>query len=252
MNKDVFLPSLKNKRIVVTGAATGIGRETALLLGKSGAETALLDINEAGALETVAAIRNVGAKTNFIKTDIAEEQSVIDAFAEAFQFLGGIDALVHLAGILEGASQHLEGFPIETWDRVIAINLRGSFLAVREAARLMSSKGGVIVLTSSGAGVLGGSSSFAYGASKGGVHGLSMVMQSRIKNKNIRVVDILPGQVATPLKTAQVRTSHEMEEQEGSLKEKLHALASPEDVAKVFAWAISDEASAVRGSIRTI
>ena len=115
----------------------------------------LADINEIDGMETLKRVSKTGAEGFFVKTDISSEADVDSLFEEVKKRFGGMDALVHLAGVLEGASVPLEVFPTEVWDRVMAINLRGSFLAARGAARLMSG-GGVIVLTSSGAGVLGG------------------------------------------------------------------------------------------------
>ena len=110
---------------------------------------------------------------------------------------------------------------------------------------------GVIILTASGAGVLGGSSSFAYGSSKGGVHGLALVMEARLAEHGIRVNDVLPGAVATPLKFNQVEAMHEAGGGEGNLEEKIDALVSPDDISKVYAFLASDEASMVKGSVRT-
>ena len=110
---------------------------------------------------------------------------------------------------------------------------------------------GVIILTASGAGVTGGSSSLAYGSSKGGVHGLSLVMESHLEKYNIRVNDVMPGSVDTPLKVAKVQDMHEAGGKKGSLEEKISALVSPDDISKVYAFLASDDASMIRGSVRT-
>ena len=105
----------------------------------------------------------------------------------------GVDILINLAGILQGASLEIEDFPDEIWDSVVGINLTGSYLMVKHISSIMKKqKNGVIILTSSGAGVDGSSSSFAYGSSKGGVHGLSMVLMDKLSKYGIRVHDILP------------------------------------------------------------
>ena len=243
---------LTDKRVIVTGGTTGIGHAVAGQAAELGALVVLINVDETGCADTIARTRKAGSEALFLSADVADEQQVDVAFKQAVKWLKGLDAVVHLAGVLDGASTPLQEFPVEVWDRIIAVNLRGSFLVARAAVRAMTDKGGVIVLTSSGAGVLGGSSSFAYGASKGGVHGLTLVLQGRLDPRKIRVVDILPGQIATPLKIAQVKRSHSMEKQKGSLDSKLAALEDPEEVAKVFVWAISDSASGVRGHIRTI
>ncbi len=250
--REHIYPRLSEKRIVVTGAASGIGKRVAIAIGVAGGRVCLMDINDRECTEVESRITEDGGEAFFLKTDISDEGSVDASFAEAKRRLGGMDALVHLAGILDGASIPLEDFSADVWDRVIAVNLRGSFLASRAAARSMADSGGVIVLTSSGAGVLGGSSSFAYGASKGGVHGLAMVLSERLDSKKIRVIDVLPGSVATPLKISQVTQSHRLENASDPLSDRIEALADPDEVAKVFVWAISDEASALRGYLRTV
>ncbi len=98
----------------------------------------------------------------------------------------------------------------------------------------------------------GGSSSLAYGSSKGGVHGLSLVMESHLAKYNIRVNDVLPGAVNTPLKVANVEDMHDAGGKKGDLEEKVSALVSPDDISKVYAFLASDEASMVKGSVRTL
>ena len=110
---------------------------------------------------------------------------------------------------------------------------------------------GVIILTASGAGVHGGSSSFAYGSSKGGVHGLSLVMESHLEKYNIRVNDVLPGAVRTPLKVTNVQDMHDAGGKQGDLEDKIDSLVSPDDVSKVYAFLASDEADMVKGSVQT-
>ena len=139
------------------------------------------------------------------------------------------------------------------WDPVIDVNVKGSYLVSKHVARYMKEqRSGVIVLTSSGSGVLGGSSSYAYGASKGGTHGLAMTLDGHLSRFGIRVNDMLPGELDTPLKVA---ATEEMLRNTGNravYERTMANLASPDGVAAVMAFLASDDAAYVRGSIRTI
>ena len=128
----------------------------------------------------------------------------------------------------------------------------GSFLIAKHVSAVMKKqRAGTIILTASGAGVLGGSSSFAYGSSKGGVHGLAMVMDAQLSGYGIRVNDVLPGAVDTPLKVAQVKTMHDHSGDEKSYEAAIERLVSPDDVARIYAFVASDDANLLKGSVRT-
>lgn len=245
---------LEGKRILVTGAATGIGRATASRVAAEGAKVAAFDVNDADAEATLAAIADIGGTARFWHVDIAHEDDVRPAVDEAAEWLGGgIDVLLNIAGVLKGANVDVTEFSEETWDFVLDVNLKGSFLMAKHVARYMNRQGaGVIVLTASGAGVLGGSSSYAYGASKGGAHGLAMVLDRHLADQGIRVNDVLPGNIDTPLKVAATEESYRNTGDKNAYEGMMGRLASPDGVAAVMAFLASDDASYVRGSIRTI
>jgi NAD(P)-dependent dehydrogenase (short-subunit alcohol dehydrogenase family) len=243
---------LSGKRIIITGAATGIGRSTALRVSAAGAKVAAFDVNDPDGAATIGDINESGGDARYWHVDVRDEIAVSGAVAAAETWLGGIDILIHVAGVLQGAAVELDEFPEEIWDTVLDINLRGSFTICKYVTGVMKKQGkGVIILTSSGAGVTGGSSSLAYGSSKGGVHGLSLVMAAHLARYNIRVNDVLPGAVATPLKVANVEDMHDAGGKAGNLEEKIDALVSPDEISKVFAFLASDEASMVKGSVST-
>ena len=177
---------------------------------------------------------------------------VAGGVSAAAQWLGGVDVLLHFAGVLQGPNIELDEFPEETWDRVVDINQKGSFLISKHVAGVMKKqKSGVIILTASGAGVIGGSSSYAYGSSKGGVHGLALVMQGYLSKYGIRVNDVAPGAVDTPLKVGQLKRSYELSGDKAAYDAQMATLVSPDGVAKVYAWLASDEAAYVRGTVFT-
>lgn len=243
---------LKGKRIIVTGGATGIGRATAIRTAVYGGQVVVFDVNDAAANETITDITESGGNARYWHVDVTDGSSVQKAVDAAVQWMSGVDVLVHLAGVLQGASVELEEFPEETWDTVVDINLRGTFLVTKNVVRHMKAKqSGTIILASSGAGVLGGSSSFAYGSSKGGVHGLTLVMQGALEKYGIRVNDILPGAVQTPLKVAQVQKTYELTGDKETYDRTMKSLVSPDAISKIIAFMASDEASVLRGSVRT-
>ena len=184
--------------------------------------------------------------------DVRDSNQVSGGVMAAEQWLEGVDILINLAGILQGASINIEEFPDEVWDSVVGINLTGSYLMVKHVSNYMiKQKKGVIILTSSGAGVLGGSSSYAYGSSKGGVHGLSLVMMDKLSQYGIRVHDILPGSVDTPLKNSQIETTRDITGNQDEYKNVKKILVNPEGIAKIIYFMCSDEAGLLKGSIRT-
>ncbi len=215
---------LHGKRVIVTGAATGIGRATAIM-----------------------------AAARSWHVDVADEEQVRVAVAEATAWLGGgVDALLHSAGILQGAGVDIEDFDELTWDRVLDVNLKGSFLVSKHVAPGMRDAGsGCIVLVASGAGVIGGSSSYAYGSSKGGVHGLAMVLRGKLADTGVRVYDVAPGQVATPLK---IRAAEELFAHDGDqalFDATMAKLVKPEGIAEVLVWLASDASADVVGTVFT-
>ena len=243
---------LSGKRIIVTGAATGIGRSTTVRVSASGAKVAAFDVNDADGAATISDVNESGGDARYWHVDVRDETAVAGAVAAAETWLGGVDVLIHIAGVLQGAALELDEFPEDIWDTVIDINLRGSFTICKYVTSVMKKQNkGVIILTASGAGVHGGSSSFAYGSSKGGVHGLSLVMESHLEKYNIRVNDVLPGAVRTPLKVTNVQDMHDAGGKQGDLEDKIDSLVSPDDVSKVYAFLASDEADMVKGSVRT-
>ncbi len=243
---------LKGKRIIVTGAATGIGRATALRVSAYGARVAAFDVNDPQGIETVNDMNEAAGDSRYWHVDVVDAAQVLGGVSAAAQWLGGIDVLLHFAGVLQGANVDLDEFPEDTWDRVLDINLKGSFLIAKHVAAVMKrQQKGVIILTASGAGVTGGSSSYAYGSSKGGVHGLAMVMQGYLGKHGIRVNDVAPGAVDTPLKVGQIRHTFSVTGDKAAFNAQMASLVSPDGVAKVYAWLASDDADYVRGTVFT-
>ena len=166
------------------------------------------------------------------------------AVAEASEWFGGApDVLLHLAGILKGAHVDITDFPVATWDDVIDVNLKGSFLVSKHVAGRMKEAGWGDRPYRLGAGVIGGSSSYAYGSSKGGVHGLAMVLRDRLADHGVRVHDVAPGQVLSPLKVSVVEEVYRETGDRAAYEAELASLVEPEGIANVMAWLASDDAN---------
>ena len=247
---------LTGKRCIVTGGATGIGRATAIRIAELGAQVAIFDNNNEDGNNTAIEINDSGGNARFWSVDVRDEANVAGTVIAAKAWLEDIDVLLHFAGVLLGASIPLDRFEEKTWDTVLDINLRGTYLMAKYVAIEMLKKPGphrgTIILTASGAGVKGGSSSYAYGASKGGVHGFTMVMQQYLESQGIRVNDFAPGAVETPLKIAQLRSTGEITERPvAEVEEQVANLTNPRDVAEIAAFMASDEANVLRGMVAT-
>lgn len=238
------------RRIVVTGGASGIGRAAVETLASHGARVVVIDRDRdrGAALVTELADRDVA----FEPADIGVEAEVAAAFARALDRLGGLDVLVHAAGIMAGQLADIRDLDEATWDRVVDVNLKGTFLAARHAAVPMLDAGrGVIVLVSSKAGVAVGSGSYPYGASKGGMHGLALTLDRHLGPRGIRVNELCPGDVDTPLYRASLAESVSHGADPVAVDEALRRLIPPTAIADIVDFLASEQAAAVRGTVFT-
>ena len=198
---------LKDKAIVIPGAATGIGRAAAVCCAEEGARLVLSDVNEEEGKRTVQLAKEAGGSAVFVKADVSVEADVVRLISEAESHLGTVDVLIHVAGIFRALRLQVNEVEESVWDEVIDVNLKGPFLAAKHVVPIMRKAGkGVIIIVASGAGVIGGSASVPYGSSKGGAHGLSLVLASHLEQFNIRVHGFAPGRVATNI--TGVRSGH--------------------------------------------
>src|SRR5262245_7123694 len=179
---------MQGKVAVVTGGARGIGGATAEALARDGARVVIGDLREPEAQATLGRIAQAGGEAFFVPTDVTDEAAARRVMDSAVERWGRLDVLVHAAGILKGATLPVDALDAAVFDEVIQVNLRGAFLCSKAAAAIMRERGGgVMLLIASGAGVRGGSSSVAYGSSKGGVHGLSLVLAPQLDRKSTRL-----------------------------------------------------------------
>lgn len=244
--------NLEGRRIVVTGGATGIGRATAMHCAAMGARVVVADVNDADGADCAAEIAAAGGQAWFMRTDVSVESEVQRLMEEAARHMGGIDGLVTAAGIARDSMVPVEDVAEQVWDDTIDINLKGSFLAAKYAVpAIRSAGGGVVVMISSGAGVKGASSTVSYGASKGGVNGLGMTLEAKLRDEGIRVNVLCPGEIATPLKLGIIEQQAQAAGESVRLRQENTDLGEPEGVARVIGFLLSDDAAYVRGAVFT-
>lgn len=236
---------MTSRRVVVTGGASGIGLGAVKALVSSGARVAVLDVN----FERVPADLSVPTFT----ADVSKEDQVVAAFDEATKALGGLDVVIHSAGIQREQQRDLREITLDVWQTVISVNLTGAFLVAREAARLMiPAGGGVLILIGSGAGTTGPSGSVPYGASKGGVNGLAMTLARHLEPQHIRVHNFMPGAVDTPL----IQRSFEEGLRNGADADAFTVsrsnLADPDATGRVLAFLASEDGDVVKGNVATL
>ena len=235
---------LNNKVALITGAAQGIGLATALKFAQEGAHVVICDIKQASVDAAVDAANALGVRAQGFVVDVTQRDMVDAVVADTLAEFGAIDILVNNAGITQDA--RLQKMTLEQFDRVIDVNLRGVFHCTQAVADAMVAKGsGVILNASSVVGIYGNFGQTNYAASKFGVIGFTKTWARELGPKGIRVNAVAPGCIATPiLDTIPEKILASMKSQVP-----LARLGSPEEVANVYAFLASDEASYVNGAV---
>lgn len=238
---------VEGKVILITGGAQGIGGSTARICAERGAEVIITDVKQETGEALAQSLRDAGHKATFFALDVRDAEAVERVFQTVGETHGRLDVLICAAGILEGALLQPEEFPLETFERVMDINVKGCFLCAKYATPLLvSADKGAIILVASGAGVIGGSSSIAYGTSKGAVNGMGMVLEGHLASRGVRVNVICPGGVATELKLNQLRQSTEYKGETWDPDAAAQRLGDPMGVARIIAFLASDDAAYVK------
>ncbi len=234
---------MTGKVALVTGAASGIGRATALAFAESGAKVMVSDVAEVGGAETVALIQRAGGEAAFRRCDVSQADQVKALVAATIERFGRLDYAHNNAGV--NSMTHSE-WDDEVWAWAIGINLTGVMLCMREEIpAMLANGGGAIVNTSSINGLTGNPTQPAYVASKHGVIGLTRMAALKHAKDNIRVNAICPGVIETAM-TAAVAANPEIKAiMEGMTP--MGRMGRPEEIAAAVVWMCSDQASFMTG-----
>ncbi len=247
---------LKNKVVIVTGAAAGIGRATALRFAEEGARVACWDVNAAGTGTLIDELKAAGGEALFREVNVASAESVQKGVDEVVQRWGRIDVLVNNAGIVRDAQlvKVKDGavaatMSDEQFDSVISVNLKGLFLCTRAAApHMIKAGGGVILNASSVVGLYGNFGQTNYVAAKSGLIGMTKTWARELGKYKIRVNAVAPGFIATEMvKAMPPKVLEQM-----AAHTPLGHMGEPRDIAEAYIWLASDQAKFVHGAVLSV
>ena len=239
---------LRSHHIFVAGGSRGIGRATALMAARAGADVSVnFRANRAAAEEVVAQIEALGRRAVAVEADLTQEGAAVSALAEATQKLGSLSGLVVSAGIFEGAP--LEEMSLEFWERTLSHNLRSTFLCVQAGAPHLKESGGSIVIYASTAGQRGSAVFSAYATSKGGQLLFMRSMAKELAPFGVRVNCVAPGWTETDMS----REAMDKEGRAGIIASvPLGRIGLPDDCAGAACFLLSDLAAFITGSTITV
>jgi NAD(P)-dependent dehydrogenase (short-subunit alcohol dehydrogenase family) len=234
----------EGKTAFFTGAASGIGRATAMAFAVEGARVVVTDRVEAALQETAEYVKESGGEVLAIACDVSKPEEIEAAVAQAVNTFGRIDCAFNNAGV-ENKATPLHEIELEEWDRILSINLRGTFVCMKhEIAQMVRQGSGVVVNTSSGAGIRGVAGGASYAASKHAMIGMTKSAALDYAKQNIRVNCVLPGNIATPMMDR--FTGGDI--QKAIDLEPVGRLGKPEEIAEAVLWMCSDLGGFVTGA----
>jgi len=238
---------LDGKVALVTGGAQGIGKAIALLLAKNGADVAISDLNLGLASETASEVESLGRRSLAIEGNVADSQSAEDMVSKAVEHFGRIDILVNNAGITRDAL--ILRIKEDDWDKVIDINLKGTFNCLKSAVkRMVKQRSGKIVNIASIVGLMGNMGQVNYAASKAGVIGITKTAAREFAARGINVNAVAPGFIETAM------TDAIPEKARNDLVSNIPMgkLGSSDDVAKAVLFLVSDASSYITGQVISV
>lgn len=237
---------LNGKTVFITGASRGIGKAAALMMAKEGAEMVVCATTTTDVELVAQEIRAAGGKAVALACNVTDKASVDTAMAAAIEAFGKIDVVINNAGITADAT--MLKMTEEQFDKVVNVNLKGTFNVGQAGAKLMMEKGGVIINTTSVVGLYGNFGQSNYAATKWGVIGMTKTWAKELGKYNIRVNAVAPGFIMTEM------TAKMPEKALESMKEKspLKKLGTPEDVANAYIYLASEESSFTTGSVLSL
>jgi len=235
---------LRDRVALVTGAASGIGLATATLLAEMGVRVVAADLDAARGAAAAATLERAGHAVSFVRADVSAEDDVKALVKHLTDAHGRLDCAVNCAGVGGGDGLTAE-YPQDRWDRIIDVNLRGTFLVLRHELAAMTSlgHGGAIVNVSSTLGLRGSANASAYSASKHAVLGITRTAAIEYAPHRIRVNAVCPGAIMTPLMSDQPPER----QQEILAPQAMTRFGDPAEVAAAVVWLCSDQASFITG-----
>ena len=238
---------LLDRVALVTGAATGLGRAYAVRLAEEGAHVCVTDVNLGGVEETARLVAAKGRKALAVEMDVTSERQTTEAAKKTFDHFGSLDILVNNAGIVRNTPRvPIEDANVADWDRIIAVNLTGTYLATRAVVPYMKrSPKGKIINISSGVALHGRTLSHEYVSSKMGVIGLTRALASDLGRFNINVNAIAPGGVDT----SQAREAPETPSEHMLRQRSVERHLLPSDLDGVVAFLASDDSDMITGQV---
>ena len=238
---------LANQVALITGGARGIGREIALVLAHHGADIALFDVNAQMLEQTAQELRGLGRRAEGVSVDVTDGKQVDDGVAKVLDKLGRIDILINNAGITKDGL--LVRMDDAQWDRVLNINLRGTFLCTRAVAKhMLKQRRGRIVSIASIVGIIGNPGQANYAASKAGIIGMTKAVAKELASRGITCNAIAPGFIKTEM------TEALPEEAKKRLMDAIPmgTLGEPHDVAQAALFLVSDAARYITGHVLVV
>ena len=238
---------LEGQAAIVTGGARGIGREIALLLAREGADIALFDVNAQTLEQTIGELRQLGRRAEGLVVDVTDGEQVEQGVGKVLDKLGRIDILVNNAGITKDGL--LIRMDDAQWDRVLDINLKGTFLCTRAVAKhMLKQRRGRIVSIASIVGLIGNPGQANYAASKAGVIGLTKTVAKELASRGITCNAIAPGFIKTEM------TDVLSEQAKQRLQEAIPmgTLGEPRDVAQAALFLVSEAARYITGQVLVV
>ena len=245
---------LQGRVAIITGGGRGIGAATAQAIVDEGGRVIIGDMLAREGEATAAAIRAAGGEALYVQTDVTHAADCARLAAAAVERYGRLEVVICCAGILQGAMLQAEALDEATFERVLAVNTKGTFLTVQAALPfLRKAERPVILLLASEAGTRIPSSSLAYGASKGGVHGFAMTLEAQLLPHGIRVNEVCPSSIATPMRIENLvdRGRAAGRDPEQVRAEAMREAGDPQGIGRILAFLASADANYVRGTIFT-
>lgn len=242
-------PVLEGKVAIVTGAAMGMGLATAKLFADAKAKVVIADLNEEKGQAAVSEIENNGSSAYFVKVDISDSEQVQNMVAKTVEKFGRLDVAVNNAALTPDNAPASE-FDEDYWDKLIAIDLKGTALCMKYQLQQMIKQGdgGSIVNISSVSGFRPQPNNIAYVAAKHGVVGMTKTAALENGDKNIRVNSVAPGAVDTPMLRGALEETGQTEEEFAPQLSLLGRFGQPEEIAEATLWLASDQSSYVTGT----